>query len=359
MSDRILVATRKGLFSGRRRGAGDWSLEPIGFLGDPVTNVLRDARDGRIYATLNLGHFGVKLHRSDDDGATWAECAGPTYPKSGEEDGPSLDLLWTLETGGPQEKGTLWAGTIPGGLFRSTDGGDSWQLVESLWNLPNRERWFGGGYDGAGIHSVCVDPRDHRRVLIGISCGGAWVTEDGGASWQLNSQGMFAAYMPPERRDDPDIQDPHRIVQCPADPEKYWTQHHNGIFRSIDGGKSWLHVRDVPGSDFGFAVAVHPNDANTAWFVPAVSDQCRVPVDGRLVVNRTRDGGKTFETLGNGLPGEHAYDIVYRHGLEVDSTGNRLVMASTTGSLWISEDQGESWTLVNGNLPPVYAVRFA
>jgi photosystem II stability/assembly factor-like uncharacterized protein len=170
---------------------------------------------------------------------------------------------------------------------------------------------------------------------------------------------MFAAFMPPERREDPAIQDPHRVVHCPAQPDRLWAQHHNGVFRSDDGGRSWKTIDNVQPSVFGFAVAVHPSDPDTAWFVPAVKDETRIPVDGKVVVARTRDGGKSFEVLRKGLPQEHAYDITFRHGLDVDASGSCLAFGSTTGSLWVSEDAGDSWTAISTHLPPIYAVRFA
>jgi photosystem II stability/assembly factor-like uncharacterized protein len=148
-------------------------------------------------------------------------------------------------------------------------------------------------------------------------------------------------------------------VQCPKNPDTLWAQHHNGIFRSTDGASSWHEVPGIPLSKFGFAVAVHPNDPDTAWFVPAVKDERRVPVDGALCVTRTRDGGRSFQTLRKGLPQEHAYDLVYRHGLALDASGNLLAMGSTTGGLWVSEDQGDSWRCLSTHLPPIYAVRFA
>jgi hypothetical protein len=169
---------------------------------------------------------------------------------------------------------------------------------------------------------------------------------------------MRAEFMPPERQYDPNIQDPHLMVQCHANPDVFWVQHHNGIFRSTDAAASWNELSNVKPSAFGFAVAVHPDDADVAWFVPAVKDEKRYPSDGRVVVNRTRDGGKTFETLTRGLPQSHAYDLVYRHALDVDETGNRLAFGSTTGSLWISDDGGEGWQTLSSNLPPIYAVRF-
>lgn len=365
MSDRLLVSTRKGLFVFAPNG-GTWKVERHAFLGENVTLALADRRDGSWYAVLNLGHFGVKLHRSTDQGRSWNEIAVPTYAEgdtyaTGDGKSPAtakLQLLWSLACGGADEPGRLWAGTIPGGLFRSDDHGASWQLVRTLWDRPERLQWFGGGYDAPGIHSICVDRRDARVLRVAISCGGVWHSADSGASWNVGTSGMFAAYMPPERRQDPAIQDPHRMVQCAGSPDHLWVQHHNGVFRSDDGGRHWHEVANVPPSVFGFAVAVHPRDPRTAWFVPAVKDECRVPMDGHLVVARTRDGGASFDTLRDGLP-QQAYDLVYRHGLAIDEVGERLAFGSTTGGLWISADQGDRWQASETRLPPVHAVEFA
>jgi photosystem II stability/assembly factor-like uncharacterized protein len=363
--ERIHVATRKGLFTLERSGKSQWAVSRSSFVGDPVTIVLDDARDGTLYAALNLGHFGIKLRRSTDGGENWEEVAHPSFPQT-EGDGldvtkkaPSVHQIWALEAGGADEEGKLWAGTIPGALFVSHDRGDNWRLVNSLWDRPEREKWFGGGYDDPGIHSVCVDPRDSKNVVVGVSCGGVWVTKNGGESWDCRTQGMFAAYMPPERREDPEIQDPHLVVQCPDAPDALWVQHHNGVFRSTDRATNWQEITEIKPSKFGFAVAVHPTDPDTAWFVPAVKDECRVPVDGKVVVARTRDGGQSFDVLTNGLPQQHAYDLVFRHALDIDDSGDRLVMGSTTGSLWITEDGGDSWAMISTHLPPIYQVRFA
>ncbi|NQD93671.1 exo-alpha-sialidase [Pseudomonas sp. CrR25] len=359
MSDLLYVATRKGLLTWSR-AAGQWRLVRSDFLGEPVSMVLADRRDGYLYAALHLGHFGPKLWRSADAGQHWQELAAPAFAAAAEvEQGPTVEMIWSLESAGADRPGMLWAGTIPGGLFRSEDRGDSWQLVESLWQRPERAQWFGGGYDQPGIHSICVDPRDSARLAVAVSCGGIWCSEDDGASWRCRTQGMRAAYMPPEQAETPEIQDPHRMVACAAQPDTLWVQHHNGIFLSRDGALQWREITDVEPSSFGFAVAVHPDEPETAWFVPAVKDECRVPVEQRLVVTRTRDAGRSFQRLSVGLPQEHCYDLVYRHGLAVDEAGQRLAMGSTTGHLWWSDDQGDSWQLLAGNLPPVYALRFA
>ncbi len=363
MSDRLYLATRKGLFTAERNGADSWTLVASAFVGDSVTMLLDDPRDGTLYAALNLGHFGVKLHRSEDGGKNWKEISAPAFANEAKEegekdDGPSVHQIWELVPGGDDQPGRLWAGTIPGALFLSDDRGGTWSLVESLWDRPERANWFGGGYDDPGIHSVCIHPADRDHITVGVSCGGVWVSHDGAATWEVRTQGMYAAYMPPERREDPSIQDPHRLVHCRAHPEVLWVQHHNGMFRSTDGGLAWSELNGVP-SRFGFAVVAHPTDPETAWFVPAVKDECRVPVDGKVVVARTRDGGKTFDVLRDGLPQEQAYDLVFRHALDIDRSGERLAFGSTTGSVWASENGGERWTAISRHLPPVYQVLFA
>ncbi len=360
MSDAIHVATRKGLFL-LERGAGGWPVARVSFLGDPVSMVLDDPRDGTLYAALALGHFGVKLHRSDDRGRSWTEVRAPSFPAApeGAAEAPSVRQIWALAAGGPGEPGALWAGTIPAALFRSDDRGGAWTLVRPLWDRPERKEWAGGGYDEPGLHSICVDPRDPRRLACGISTGGVWTTADAGETWALRADGMYAEYMPPERRNDPNAQDVHRLAQCAASPDVIYAQHHNGVFRTTDGARAWTEITAIRPSKFGFAVAVHPADPRTAWFVPAVKDERRVPVDGKLVVARTRDGGATFEVLRDGLSQEHAYDLVYRHALDVDRAGERLAMGSTTGGLWISEDGGDRWRLHPARLPPVYQVAFA
>ena len=357
MNDRAWIATRKGLFELRLRDDA-WQIERISFLGDPVSMVLPPQGQGFMLVALNLGHFGVKVHASGDAGATWEEVATPAYPPQpdGAEGVPwKLVQIWSLAAG---HGNTLWAGTLPGGLFRSNDRARSWQLVEALWMRPERAEWFGGGYDVPGIHSICPHPHRAGELLLGISCGGVWVTRDEGATWQLQAQGMRANFMPPERADDQNVQDPHSIARCAAQPDVLWCQHHNGIWRSTDNAASWRQIEGVPVSDFGFAVAVHPDAAGTAWFAPALADERRVPRDGALVVNRTRDGGATFETLRSGLPQTDCYDLVYRHALAVAEDGRSLLMGSTTGGLWASADAGDHWRTVSLNLPPIHAVRF-
>jgi len=349
------------------RNSQGWTIERVSFLAENATLALVDPRDGGWYVALNLGHFGVKLKYSPDRGATWEDRAVPEYPpgaqiKTGDGKDPTpatLKLIWALEAGTAAQPGRLWAGTLPGGLFKSDDGGKSWNLVTGLWDHPDRGNWFGGGADYPGIHSICIDPRNQNTIRMAVSCGGSWISDDDGETWRVNGIGMYADFMPPDRKFDPTIQDAHRMVQCPSNPDHLWVQHHNGIFRSTDGGVTWTDVPNAKPAVFGFGVAVHPHDPLTAWFVPAVKDERRVPVDGKLVVSRTRDGGQTFDVLTNGLPQTAAYDLVFRHALTIDDTGDQLAFGSTTGGVWTSENQGDQWTQLPERLPPIHAMCFA
>jgi len=368
VTKRIYAGTRKGLFVMARDG-GDWRIERAALLGDPISMLL-PAADSTVTVAQALGHFGVKLKRSTDGGASFEDRPAPVFPDKpeGVEDiDPvrntpipwDLKTVWSLESGGADRPDELWCGTIPGGLFHSADGGDSWQLVESLWRHEGRKAWMGGGAEYPGIHSIMVDPRDSNTVRIGVSCGGVWASYDHGETWAVEAQGLRAEYAPPEFAKEPNGQDVHRAVQCREAPDTVWMQHHNGIFLSRDSGRTCTEITEVDPSVFGFAVVVHPEDPDCAWFIPGIKDQWRYPVDGKLVVTRTRDGGKSFKKLKKGLPQKHAYDLIYRHGLDIDSAGDSLAFGSTTGNLFVSDDQGDHWECVSSTLPPIYCVRYS
>lgn len=353
----IVVSTRKGLF----QYSTDGSLETQAFLGDPVSLSFLHEASGTLFAALEHGHFGVKLQRSSDGMKHWEECTCPVFPKKPDDCGDdknswSLEMIWAFASGHGPTANRIYCGTIPGGLFYSDDLGDTWVLVESLWNMPERKAWVGGGKDQPGIHSICIDPRNDQHLYVGVSCGGVWFSPDGGLTWQSRAKGMRAEYMPPEQAYLENAQDPHCVVQCPGSPDYFWCQHHNGIFYSQDAAKTWQECEEVQPSAFGFACVVDPKNPKNAWFIPAIKDEKRIPVDGKLVVTTTKDGGNTFQTLTQGLPTEPAYDLIYRHAFAIDQAGECLAFGSTTGSLWISVDSGESWTLVSAHLPPVHAV---
>jgi hypothetical protein len=366
MARNILVSTRKGLFE-VGRGRSGWQVKAAHFLGDALSLAMHDQRDGTDYAALQHGHFGVKLHRRLK-GKKWIEVSTPRYPQMpeglvdldgwGKQVKWTTQMIWALEPAGPDKPNTIWCGTMPGGLFRSHDRGETWEIMESLWRHPDRNKWLGGGADIPGIHSICVDPRNSNIVRVAVSCGGVWVTFNNGQTWAQSAHGMKFDQGPASEKESPDGQDPHMMVQCSADPKTFWVQHHAGIFKSTNDAKTWVRVKAKP-SSFGFGVVVHPDDADLAWFVPGIKDEKRIPVDGALVVTRTRDGGKTFKSLKKGLPQKHAYDVVFRHGLALDDKGECLVMGSSTGNLWVSENQGDAWSLVTSTLPQIYAVRWA
>ncbi len=356
MKNTLLLSTRKGLVIYRRVN-GTWKFDRTEFLAIPVSLTYVDESNGSWWACLDHGHWGCKLHTSSDEGKSWKEIEAPKYPEGEtiKDDIPAtVRYLWAMAS---DNNGSLWVGTEPGGLFNSTDSGKSFTLNRGLWNHPSRpDNWFGGGRDYAGIHSIIVDPRDSNHIYVGISVAGVFESKDGGITWEPRNKGLRADFLP-----DPNAEvghDPHLLVSCPSQPDFMWQQNHCGIFRSTDGGISWLDVSEKNGpADFGFAIAVDEHDGNKAWVVPAISDEKRVAIDNALCVCRTTDGGTTWETLRDGLPQENAYDIVYRHALGLN--GSELVFGTTTGNVYVSPDQGNHWEHLAGNLPMVYAVAFA
>ena len=361
---KLLLATRKGLFEVHTQASRS-KIVRHDFPGDALSQVLVDRRHGIWYAAQNLGHFGVKMKRSQDQGKSWDDLAAPAFPVKPTE-GPwandptpwNVEQVWELVAGGHDVPGELWAGCLPAGLFRSTDHGQSWQLVDSLWLNEQRRDWMGGGYDHPGIHSILVDPPDPKHLTLGISSGGVWESRDRGHNWQIIGAGQEADYLPPEQLANMNQQDPHRLVSCSASPDVMWIQHHSGQYRSSDSGKTFKRINRGSGKDFGFAVAVDPKNSMRAWFVPAVADGKRFAVDGALCVLRTDDGGDTFTEFRKGLPQHSCFDLIYRHNLIVDASGKKLAMASSTGHLWFSHDAGETWRVAEMLLPPVYALSF-
>lgn len=341
-----------------RKSAG-WKLKHTSFLGIPVSLTHVDSRTGTWWACLDHGHWGQKLHRSHDQGKNWEEVEAPKYPEGTQiKEGipATVHYLWAFAEGGLDKESTLYVGTEPGGLFESTNNGDSFHLVESLWNHPSRlEHWFGGGRDHPGIHSIVVDPRNNDHFFVGISCAGVFETWDGGTTWKVQNKGLRADYLP-----DPQAEvghDPHLLVACPSQPDVMWQQNHCGIFRSTNGANSWDDLTDPNGpAKFGFAVAVAEENSDQAWVVPAISDEVRVAVDYALCVCRTDDGGKSWTDFRNGLPQQDCYDIVFRHALDVDR--GTLIFGTTTGNLFMSNDLGEHWECINSTLPMIYSVAF-
>jgi photosystem II stability/assembly factor-like uncharacterized protein len=359
MTNQLLLGTNKGLLTFEQQG-NEWCFCNEAHRAIPVSYAMQDDRTGLRWACLDHGHWGRKLHRSRDGGTTWEEVRSPGYPENAEikEGQPAtVSYLWYIAPGHADEPNKLYVGTEPGGLFVSNDGGDSFEFVASLWNHPSRpDNWFGGGRDFAGLCSIQVDPRDKNHVVIGISVGGVYETRDGGKTWQGLNNGMVAEYLP-----NPTAEyghDPHYLLMSPSNPDVMWQQNHCGVFRTTDAGKKWTEISDKDaGVYFGFAIALDEKDDQTAWVVPATSDEYRVAVNHALCVCRTEDGGKTWTELRDGLPQDHAYDLVYRHALDIQ--GDTLVFGTTTGNLYVSNNRGNNWSLISSNLPPIFSVRFA
>lgn len=358
MQSTLLLGTRKG-FIAYRFANNQWRVENVSFEGAPVSIAYADPRTGTWWSCLDYGHWGVKLHRSGDRGKTWEEVTPPAYPEGEEiKDGvpAATRYIWAMSHGGKSYPSRLWIGTDPGGLFVSEDAGNNFQLVESLWKHPTRkEGWFGGGRDQPGIHSIVVDPRDEKRIHVGISCAGVFETTDAGQSWEIRNKGMRADFLP-----DPNAEtgyDPHILVASPTNPEILWQQNHCGIFRSTDGAKNWVDIGEPEGpARFGFAMAVADDNAGQAWVAPAHSDEIRAAIRGGLCICRTDDGGKSWKQLRKGLPQENCFDIVYRHALA--TSGDAVAFGTTTGNLFFSPDRGESWQTINNYLPMVHSVQF-
>lgn len=347
---KLLVGTGKGLVE-CIKDKDKWLVVKVHFPGYPVSALLVDERNHCWWACLAHRHWGQKMHRSFDGGKTWEAVPCPAYPAGAliMPDKPAfLKKIWTLAKGGADRPQTLWMGTEPGGLFVSHDGGDHFELVQSLWDHPSRQReWFGAGRDHPFIHSIVVDPLDSNHVFIAISCAGVFETTDGGQSWVPRNKGLKAAYLP-----NPNVEighDPHLLLSCESQPEVMWQQNHCGIYRSTDSGKHWEEVSGKDGFPYyGFALAIDHNDPLKAWVIPAVSDEMRIAHDMALCVCHTRDGGNSWEAQRKGLPQEFCFDIVFRHSfIRAEKT---LIFGTTTGNLFISEDDGESWQALSYHL---------
>ncbi len=363
--DRLILGTRKGLIILKENGAG-WEHTHATFPGIPISYAFEDHRNDTLWVCADHGHWGTKLYRSRDGGTTLDEVPAPVYPETAvaydvwndfAEKPAKVTYMWMIVPGGDDQPQRLYIGTEPGGLFQSDDGGETFSLIEGLWNHPSRKKnWFGGGRDQAGTCSLVIDPRDSSHLFAGISVGGVYESMDGGVSWVGRNKGLRADFLP-----DPYAEyghDPHFMVCSPSNPDVLWQQNHCGVFRSADGGKNWKDISQPNGPvNFGFPIAVDANDDQTAWVVPGISDDVRMAVDGALCVGRTEDGGETWTELRNGLPQDNCYDITFRHALDID--GERLVFGTTTGNLFLSNDRGDSWGAIGHYFPPIYSVRFA
>jgi molybdopterin converting factor small subunit len=350
----VLVGTHKGLFVLRGERGGPMDVVSRQFDGVDVEFALRDPRTGTYYASVTHGQHGPRIFLADDPTGEWEQSKGPAFPEDADE---SVVRTWVIQPG--EEDGVLWAGVAPAALFRSEDGGRTWELNRPLWDDPTRTRWNGGA-GGLALHSIATWPGDPSRLAIAISAVGVWITEDGGASWHRGVQGLAPRYIPEEALADALDLCVHNMHRSPVEPETLYQQFHGGVYRSDDAGETWNDVGTDTGlpSDFGFPMVVHPRDPDRAYVIPLVADLDRVTPEGRVRVYETTDRGKSWEARNDGLPQDDAYLTILRQAFGHDGADPLgLYFGAESGEIFGSADEGRTWRLVTDHLPPVYSVR--
>ncbi|WP_299955879.1 sialidase family protein [uncultured Modestobacter sp.] len=351
----LAIGTRKGLWLATSEDRRSWSLSSPHFLMTEVPSIGIDTRGGRtrLMVGVRSEHFGPTVVHSDDLGVTWDEPAAGAirFPA---DTGAAVERIWQLRPDADDRPGVVWAGCEPISVWRSDDGGDHFELCRGLWDHPHRAEW-GAGYGGAAAHSVVPGPGG--TVHVAMSTGGVYRTRDGGASWQPRNAGISAYFLPGPA---PEFgQCVHKIARDAADPRRLYAQNHHGVHRSDDDGDTWTSIAAGLPSDFGFVMLADPRRGGRIWVVPLVADGQRIPPDGRLAVHRSDDAGETWQRLDAGLPVDE-YNAVLRDAACVDAGDPVGVYVGTRGGeVYASADAGESFTQVAGHLPDVLCVRAA
>ncbi len=355
----VLLGTRKGAFileSGPERK--DWNLRGPYLGGQNVMHMAFDPRSSILFAANGDPWFGSRIYLSRDRGHTWDEPTnGPAFP---EGTGETLEKIWQVRPGRPEEPGVVYAGVEPAALFKSTDNGDSWSLVEALSQHPTRERWQPGA-GGLCLHTIVLHPTDMKRVLVGISAAGLFATKDGGKSWETSNTGIRANFMPGEPPTYPEFgQCIHKVVAACDGSDWLYQQNHCGVYRSADFGATWQEVTgDLP-SEWGLGVAAHPTDPETFYVCPGTSSYQHWVPDAKVTVYRTRDRGDSWERLNEGLPEKDAYVNFLRESIAADQLNPAgIYLGSNTGQLFYSADNGDSWQMLSSLLPTINSVSTA
>jgi len=367
----LLVATKKGAFiltSDKKRKK--WEVNGPIFLGNIIHHLMLDPRDGRsMLMAAKTGHLGPTVFRSSNKGKTWKEASRPpAFPKAPEgEKGRVVNHVFWLTPGHASEPKVWYAGTSPQGLFRSEDGGDVWEPVAGFNDHPMNQAWTGGEQDGTPdgpkMHSIIVDPRDANHIYIGMSSGGVFESIDKGADWKPLNAGSRVDFNPDPY---PEFgQDPHCVRLHPQAPDILYQQNHCGIYRMDRNEGQWNRIGEkMPKSvgDIGFPMVLHPRDPNTCWVFPMDGTQVwpRTSPGGKPAVYVTRNAGKKWQRMDNGLPKEQAWFTVFRQAMTADARDPvGLYFGTTGGEIWASTDEGEKWTCIARHLPHVYAVEAA
>jgi photosystem II stability/assembly factor-like uncharacterized protein len=361
---RVLVGTRKGAFvltaDGKRK---DWTVEGPHFPGWEMYHLKGSPADpDRIYASQSTGWHGQVMQRSDDGGKSWA-AVGNEFSY----DGVTGTHQWYDGTPHPWEFARVWhlepshtdpdvvlAGVEDAALFRSSDGGHTWQELSGLRGHGSGPHWQPGA-GGMCLHTIIVDPRDADRMYVAISAAGAFRTTDGGKTWQPINRGLQSEGIPDPEADVGHCV--HRIAMHPDRPEVLFMQKHWDVMRSDDSGDSWHEISGNLPTDFGFPIDVHAHEPDTVYVVPITSDMQHFPPDGKLRVYRSRTGGNEWEPLTKGLPQENCYVNVLRDAMSVDSLDPCGVYFGTSGGqVYGSPNAGDSWDALVRDLPPVLSV---
>jgi len=377
----VMVGTRKGGFvftSDEKRR--NWQVGDLQFKSWNVMHMRLDERDQRMHAAISHDVYGPSTHYSDDYGLSWTQAKQvPVIPEPSESGRPlgtpeeanqaasdaesvlqtpeKVRKVWHIAPGRKNEPNVLYAGIQPASLFKSNDRGETWQLVEGLYNHPHRPTWYPGA-GGLCLHTILLDPLDLKRMYVGISTGGVYRSDDGGDTWAPFNRNVRADFLPdnfPEYG-----QCVHKVAMHPSDPQVLYQQNHCGVYRSDNAGEDWIDIGDgkLP-SRFGFPIGVHQHQPGTIFVVLEESDAYRVSVDGHFAVWRSQDSGESWQRLTKGLP-ENAHLVVLREAMAVDSLEDAGVYVGTsTGQVFYSRDSGDSWELLADYLPPVLSVEAA
>ncbi len=352
----LAIGTKKGLWFATSSDRKTWNVSRPHFLNEEVPSVEFDTRGGRtrILVGIRSEHWGPTVLHSDDLAETWSEPddGAIRFP---EDTGEALGRVWQLKADTEGRPGVVWAGCEPISVWKSTDGGEHFELNRGLWNHPHRKDW-GPGYGGAAAHTVLPSPVDDS-IHVAISAGGVYRSTDGGESWEARNKGISAYFMPDPN---PEFgQCVHKIARDPEEPNTLFAQNHHGVYRTDDAGDHWESIADGLPADFGFVMLTHPRRGGTAWVIPLKADGERVPPEGRLAVHRTADGGATWTALDAGLPPEE-FNAVLRDAACVDDGDPAGVYFGTRGgSVFASADEGASFAEVASRLPDVLCVRVA